>query len=96
MAKVKVRGFTVIRDVFGASEVEVDVAQPETVKGVLDALLERYGRPLQEKICDSSTGELTPFPIRLNDEIISTRLDGDRPVQNGDEMTIIFPVGGGR
>ncbi|MHB0871789.1 MAG: MoaD/ThiS family protein [Chloroflexota bacterium] len=96
MAKVKVRGFTVIRDVFGASEVEVDVAPPETVEGVLDTLLERYDGALKRTICDPSSGEMAPFLIRLNEEIISSTLDKDRPVESGDEMTIIFPVGGGR
>ncbi len=84
-----------IRDVLGAAAVEVEVAPPETVKGVFDALLREHGRPLAEKICDPNTGELTPFPIRLNDEIISSILDGDRPIESGDEVTIISPVGGG-
>jgi molybdopterin converting factor small subunit len=95
MAKVKVRSFTVIRDVLGAGLVEVDVACPATVKGVFDALLREYGEALREKICDSSNGELTPFPFRLNDEILSSVLHGDRAVKTGDEITIIFPVGGG-
>ena len=95
MARVKVRSFTVIRDVLGSSVVEIDVTGPATVKGVLDALLREYGRPLAATICEPGTGELTPFPIRLNDEIISSTLDKDRSVKSGDELAIIFPVGGG-
>lgn len=95
MAKVTVRSFTVIRDVLGASVVEVDVAPPETVKGLFDTMLREYGEPLKDKICDPNTGNLTPFPLRLNDEILSTVLDQDRPVKSGDEIAIIFPVGGG-
>ena len=44
MAKVRVRGFTVIRDVFGADVVEVDVDHPETVDGLCDTLVKEYGR----------------------------------------------------
>ena len=95
MAKVRVRSFTVIRDVLGAAVVDAEVPQPETVKGVFDTLLREYGGPLKEKLCDPNTGEMVPFPIRLNDEIISSTLDKDREVKSGDEITIIFPVGGG-
>ncbi len=95
MAKVKVRSFTVIRDVLGASVVEVEVTPPETVKGLFDVLLREHGEPLREKLCDPGTGELVPFPITLNDEMISSTLDRDRPVKSGDEIAIIFPVGGG-
>ena len=95
MAKVSVRGFTIIRDIFGASVIELEVPHPETVKGVLDALLRDYGSPLQQIICDPITGKISPFPVRLNEEVISSVRDGDVPVKSGDELTIIYPVGGG-
>jgi len=46
MATVRVKGFSVIRDVLGAAEVEIEVGRPETVKATLDALLQTYGEPL--------------------------------------------------
>lgn len=95
MAIVKVQAFTTIRDIFGARTIEIDVPGTETVKGVLDSLLSRYGQPLREALCDPATGELTYFPMRLNDELISSTYDRDRPVKTGDEIAIIFPVGGG-
>jgi len=95
VATVKVKGFSVIRDVFGASLVEVEVGQPETVKGTLDALLRTYGEPLRKVLVDPATGEMTPFLLVLNGEAISSTLDTDRPVKTGDEITLIFPIGGG-
>lgn len=95
MATVKVKGFSVIRDVFGASLVEVEVGQPETVKGTLDALLKTYGEPLRKVLVDPATGEMTPFLLVVNGEAISSTLDTDRPVKTGDEITLIFPIGGG-
>lgn len=95
MAKVRVRSYSVVRDALGAAVVEVEVPQPETVKGVLDALLTQYDGSLKRTICEPSTGELTPFLVRLNDEIISSTLDKNRPVKSGDELAIIFPIGGG-
>jgi molybdopterin converting factor small subunit len=46
-------------------------------------------------LVDPDTGEMTPFLLVLNGEAISSTLDTDRPVKTGDEMTLIFPIGGG-
>ena len=94
VAKVRVKGFTVVRDALGSSAVEVEVAPPETVKATLDALLKRYER-LRDVLMDPATGEMAPFLIVLNEEAISSTLDVDRPVKTGDEIAIIFPIGGG-
>jgi MoaD family protein len=92
---VRVKGFSVIRDVFGASAVEVNVGPPETVKGVLAALLDKFGEPLRKVLVEPDTGEMTPFLLVLNGEAISSTLDVDRSVKTGDELTLIFPIGGG-
>jgi len=95
VATVTVKGFSVIRDVFGANAVEVAVGPPETVKEVLAALLEKFGEPLKKVLVEPDTGELTPFLLVLNGEAISSTLDTGRSVQTGDEITLIFPIGGG-
>ncbi len=95
MATVKVNGFSVVRDVFGANTVMVDVDPPETVKETLAALLKKFGEPLKKVLVEPDTGELTPLLLVLNGEAISSTLDVDRPVKTGDELTLIFPIGGG-
>ena len=95
MARVKVRTFSVIRDVLGAEVVEVEAGLPATVGSVLQSLLREYGKNLKEKLWDPEAGEMAPFLIRLNDEIIRSRFDSDRPIKDGDEIAIIFPIGGG-
>ncbi len=94
MVKVKVKGFTVVRDALGSGTVEVEVVQPETVKGTFETLLRKY-EPLREVIMDPTTGEMAPFLLVLNNEVISSTLDMDRSVKDGDEIVIIFPIGGG-
>ena len=96
MARVKVKGFSVIRDVFGASVVDVDVGPPETVRAALAALLEKFGEPLRKVLVEPDTGEMTPFLLVMNGEAISSTLDVDKPVRTGDELTLIFPIGGGQ
>ena len=94
MATVSVKGFSVVRDALGASVVEVEVPPPETVQMALDALLEKFER-LRKVIVDPATGETTPFLLVHNGEVISSTLDVDRSVKSGDEIVLIFPIGGG-
>ncbi len=95
MAKVKVKSFSVIRDVLGSDVVEIEVNKPETVGGLFDELVRQYGQPFKNKIWDPNTGQMAPFLIKLNDAIISSTSDIDHKIQSGDEIAIIFPIGGG-
>lgn len=95
MARVKVKSFSVIRDVLGADTVEIDVSSPETIGGLFDALLGKYGQPFKDRIWDPNTGGIAPFLIRLNETMVSSTLDTDKKIKDGDEIALIFPIGGG-
>lgn len=95
MAMVKVKSFSVIRDVLGSEVVNVDVKKPETVGGLFDELVRRYGQAFKEKIWDPNTGQIAPFLIKLNESLIRSTSDMDYKIRNGDEIAIIFPIGGG-
>ncbi len=95
MARVRIKGFTVVRDVLGAEVVEIDVPEPATVAAAFQALLGKYGAPLEVLLIDPETGTMAPFLMVLNGEIVSSTLNADRSVKTGDEIVIIFPIGGG-
>ena len=95
MARVKVKSFSVIRDVLGSEVVEIDVNEPQTVRGLFDELVSRYGQAFKDKIWDPNTGDIAPLLMKLNESMISSTRDMDHKIQNGDELAIIFPIGGG-
>jgi len=95
MARVKVKTFSVIRDVLGSDVVEIDVAAPATVDGLFKALRDRYGTPFAGKIWDSNTGEMAAFLIKLNETLIRSTSDMEHEIKDGDEIALIFPIGGG-
>ena len=95
MAIVKVKAFSVLRDVFGASVIELEVGPAENVAGVFDAMFARFGTRLRDVLIDPETGDMTPFLLVVNGEAISSTRDRERSVKSGDEITIIFPIGGG-
>jgi MoaD family protein len=95
MARVSVKTFSVVRDAIGKGVVEIDVENPETVSGLFDVMIRKYGMPFKEKIWDPDTGEISPFLIRLNDEVIRSTVDLDRKINDGDKISLIIPVGGG-
>jgi MoaD family protein len=95
MARVKVKTFSAIRDVLGSDIVEIEVDSPETVGELFNALVRQYGSPFKNKIFDPNTGSMTPFLMTLNETIITSTMDMGKQIQNGDEIAIIFPIGGG-
>lgn len=95
MARVKVKSFSVIRDVLGAEVVEIDVKEPATVGGLFDELVRQHGQPFKNKIWDPNTGQIAPFLIKLNESMIRSTSDMAHKIKNGDELAIIFPIGGG-
>ena len=93
--RVTFKAFSVIRDVIGAELIDVEIDPPGTMQKVMDTLLERFGENLKEKLWDPEEGAITPFLIRLKDEVIRSRFDMDRSVADGDQIAFIFPIGGG-
>ena len=95
MARVKVKTFSVIRDVLGSDVVEIEVDDPATIGGLFDTLYCQYGQAFKQKVWDPNTGKIAPFSIKLNETIINSTSDMDAKIKNGDEIALIFPIGGG-
>ena len=96
MGRVKVKFFGHLRHAAGVKEAEFDTAENDTVKDVIDKVVNRFGMDIEERIFDMGTGKLAPFLIVVGGKEISTVKDDLKTrVQNGDEISLLEPVGGG-
>jgi len=97
MATIRLKTFSVVGVVLGTNVVEVEVEKSATVRGLFDMLFKRYGEPLKKKffLPGSGSGDMVAFLMRLNDEAITSTFDMNRKLSDGDELAVIFPVGGG-
>ena len=99
MITIKLKVFSVIRDVIGSDVVDIEVDSPATVKRLFDILFEKYGEPLRKLFfipgVNGVSGDMVAFPLRLNDEAITSTRDMNRTLKDGDRVAVIFPIGGG-
>lgn len=73
--------FGITRDIVGASSLDLKVAKPTDVAGLLDRLRAEYPR----------LGELRSLLVAVNQEYA----EGSQPLKKGDEIALIPPVAGG-
>ena len=96
MGKVKVRLFAQLRRIAGVNEMEFEINDSATIKDILDRTIERFGKEFEKNLKDTRTGELAPFLIMVGrKEISSVKGDLSMKVIDGDEISILEPVGGG-
>ena len=79
--KLNVLAFGIAKDIFGASAVEVEVADEATVANLKSTLEAQYPRLKQ----------LTSYMVAVNNEYAGA----DNTLQHRDEIAIIPPVSGG-
>jgi sulfur-carrier protein len=95
---VKVRYFTRLREIVGKREETIpfpDTTQI-TVNILLKALSTKYGDPFTQYVYDAKTGTPRNFLQLLINGTSTASLNGpETQMQNGDELVILPPVGGG-
>lgn len=79
--QIQLIAFGITRDILGGRQVSFEWDGPQTVKGLLTALGERY----------PSLSDLASLKVAINEEYAGL----ESPIQPTDEVVLIPPVSGG-
>lgn len=91
---MRVKIFATLRPLVGAKEVEVGVEAGDTVRNVLGKLTAEYPA-LRERVLDDDGNLQSSITVLVNGRSIKF-LDGlNSTIQEGDELALFPPVGGG-
>jgi len=91
---MRVRIFATLRQLVGAKEAEVEVEAGDTVRNVLAKLTAAYPA-LGEHVLDNDGNLQSSMNVLINGRSIRF-LDGlDTAIQEGDQLALFPPVGGG-
>lgn len=96
MISVKVKAILDIATIMGSYQVVVSLKQGSKVSDLLDLLEHKHGDPFRDRLYSNVKTELRPeMQLLLNGKMI-VFLDGlNTEVNDGDELFIMSPIGGG-
>jgi len=94
--KVSVRLFTTLRELAGKGEetLEFDV-EIVAVKDVLEGLVKRHGKEFKDYLFDETRRVREHLQLLVNGKSISLLEELETQLEEGDEVAIVPPVGGG-
>jgi MoaD family protein len=96
LGKVKVKVFAHLRQAAGTNEVAIEIGEESSIKDVLEMTIKTFGPDFEKNLKDTSTGEFAPFLIMIGrKEISSVKGDLSAIVMDGDEISLLDPIGGG-
>lgn len=91
--KVTIEFFGQIRQAAGKDEEVVEIEEAATPRTTVQRLAETSGEPLRSHLLGEG-GELRPsLVLVIGDEQIE--LDSDKPLTDGERLTILPPIAGG-
>jgi len=93
--KVQVKFFTILREITGKKEEEVESSSAITVKELLTRLSKKYGVEFTDYVYNEKGGMRTRIHILINGRGIDEFQGLETKLKEGDTVAIFPPVGGG-
>ncbi|MBN1833007.1 MAG: MoaD/ThiS family protein [Deltaproteobacteria bacterium] len=96
MIQVKVHTILNLKKILGRGDIDLTMKEGSTVKDVLMTMVETYGDSLTDQLFDSEGGLLPYIRLMVNGrDIVFLEKKMETALQEGDEVLILPPVGGG-
>jgi len=93
--KVKVKFFTVLREITQKREEEIELPNAATVERLINLLSERHGRKFTEYVYGEAKKVRSDLQFLVNGRSTTTLQGFKTKLENGDKVAILPPVGGG-
>ena len=96
MIRIKVRTILEFTKIFGQGRFEVSLAEGSTVGIFLEELTDTWGEELAIRLFEPDRSKLLPhIGLMVNGRSISLLENMETVLQDGDQVLILPPVGGG-
>ena len=93
--KVTVKFFTVLREIIGKKEENIEFSDLITLKELLNYLSQKYGSQFTDYVYNTENKPREYLHFLINGKSISTLKGFKTKLKEGDIIAIIPPVGGG-
>ncbi|HEA66168.1 MAG TPA: MoaD/ThiS family protein [Desulfobacterales bacterium] len=95
MITVKISFLSLLKDRFGAKELNMDLEDESTIKDLFSKLFEKYGEDIK-KLLIKKTGDLNDqVVIMVNEKNIRSLDKFDTKIHNNDEIIFLPAIAGG-
>jgi molybdopterin synthase sulfur carrier subunit len=92
---ITVKFFTTLREIVGKREEKIELTRPITVKALLKQLSKTYGDEFIDYVFDELGNVRGHLQFLINGKSITTMQGFKTKLNNGDQIAILPPVGGG-
>lgn len=96
MIRVKIRTILDIKRILGQREVEISVPDNSTLQELLITMVDTWGEELRSQLFEpKTTSPLSHIRLMVNGQDIAFLNRMETMLEDGDEVLILPPVGGG-
>jgi molybdopterin synthase sulfur carrier subunit len=93
--KVTVKFFTTLREIIGKKEEQIELSRPVTVEALLKQLSKTYGNEFVDYVFDELGNVRGHLQFLVNGKSITTMHGFKTKLNDGDQVAVLPPVGGG-
>jgi len=93
--KITVKFFTTLREIVGKKEEQMEFPSPTTVEALLKQLSKSHGKDFVDYVFDELGNVRGHLQVLVNGKSITTMQGFKTKLNNGDQIAILPPVGGG-